>query len=79
MTPWPISALGITTEKMKVGEFTRKLKKAINEAGYTCNNVNLLGFVEYLRDATNPLSTDAFCVELRGNDGNEFSVFIEED
>ena len=64
---------------MKVGEFTRKLKEAVNEAGYTCNNVNLLGFVNYLRDTRKPLSKDAFCVELRGNDGNEFDVFIEED
>ena len=77
--PWLISALGITIEKMKVGEFTRKLKEAVNAEGYTCNNVDLLGFVEYLRDATNPISKNAFCVELRGNDGNEFKIFIEED
>ena len=61
---------------MKAGEFSRKLKQAINDAGYTSNNVNIIDI--YRATAFGPEST-TFSVTLEGNDGQVFSVFIEED
>ena len=73
--PWLISALGITIEKMKVGEFTRKLKEAVNAEGYTCNNVNLAR-IDYVEDTT--VEESCLKVTCIANDGNEFSFFIED-
>lgn len=62
--------LGTITEKMKVGEFTRKLKDAVNNEGYTSNNVELIDVVK--------IST-TFKVYCQGNDGSTFEIYIEED
>lgn len=61
---------------MKAGEFARKLKTAINDAGYTSNNVNIIDI--YRVTAFGSEST-TFSATLEGNDGQVFSVFIEED
>lgn len=63
---------------MTVGKFTRELKQAVNAEGYTCNNVQIIGVIEYLQNPNLGSPRGAFCIELLGNDGNEFSVFIEE-
>ena len=62
-------AHGTITEKMKVGEFTRKLKEAVNAEGYTCNNVNLAR-IDKLEGC--------FKVICVANDGNELCFFIED-
>ena len=56
---------------MKAGEFTRKLKSAINEAGYTSNNVDIVEIVNM------PPSFDTFKVSLIGNDDNELELYID--
>lgn len=61
---------------MKAGEFARKLKTAINDAGYTSNNVNI---VDISRVGAFSHDKSTFNVTLEGNDGQVFSIFIEED
>lgn len=60
---------------MTVGEFSRKLKEAVNAEGYTSNNVNIAR-IDYLEDIT--VEEPCLKVTCVGNDGNEFSFFIED-
>lgn len=76
MTPWLISAHGTTTEKMKAGEFVRKLKSAINDAGYTSNNVDI---IKVCRVGAFDQDKSTFDVTLEANDGQVFSIYVEED
>ena len=60
---------------MKAGEFARKLKSAINDAGYTSNNVNIIDIV-----CINSIHQEGPCfkVILMGNDDRIFETYIEE-
>ena len=60
---------------MKAGEFTRKLKSAINDAGYTSNNVSI---VDIFRVGASSEDKSTFNVTLEANDGQTFSIFIED-
>ena len=53
---------------MTAGEFTRKLKEAVNAEGYTCNNVELIDVVKI---------NTTFKVYCQGNDGNTFEIYVE--
>lgn len=61
---------------MTVGEFTRKLKATVNDAGYTSNNISI---VDISRVGAFSHDKSTFNVTFEGNDGQVFSVFIEED
>lgn len=61
---------------MKAGEFTRKLKEAINDAGYTSNNVSI---VDIFRVGASGEDKSTFDVILEANDDQVFRVYVEED
>lgn len=61
---------------MKAGEFTRKLKEAINDAGYTSNNVSI---VDIFRVGAPGEDKSTFDVILEANDDQVFRVYVEED
>ena len=61
---------------MKAGEFARKLKSAINDAGYTSNNVDI---IDVYRVGAFSQDKSTFNVTLEANDGQVFSIYVEED
>lgn len=55
---------------MTAGEFSRKLKTAINDAGYTSNNVIITGIC---------IEKRSFIVQLEDTKENAITLYIEED
>ena len=62
---------------MTAGEFTRKLKTAINEAGYTSNNLQIMSITDITPPDNDPFDT-VFSVRLYSCKDREFLEFIIE-